>query len=294
MGSGGGGSSSSSGSQTNTIRYAAYIESRHKAFLSSVATYRTSKVATSPFADFVATNIDTAFLGSGIAISSYGSLFNKFSTYIETLNIGTLYSTALKRTSNSQEVKSLIVAEGALLSEELETESYPRLMTGARDLNAVMSSTFVIGKANLEATRLKLLSKFSTGVKFSLLPHALEMWKTNLEWNKNMVETYARYLQLYYSAKMDFTEQNYNMKVKHSLWPFTVLDHERAAIAALQGATNSKTVAGEGGPSTAQRAIGGALSGAASGAMIGSAIPGFGTMLGAGIGAAVGGLAGIF
>lgn len=286
---GGGGGGSGSGTQVTYIRYAPYIESSHKVFLGQIQTYRNAKKGRSPYAAYTATNIDTAFLGAGILISAYGSLFGKFLTYMQNIDTASLYDTAFTRTVNSQNVKNLVTAEGALLSEEIENEAYPRMLAGARDLNAVMSSTFVIGKANIEATRLKLLSKFSTGLKFSLLPHAMAVWKTQLEWNRGIVDNYARYLQLYYSAKMDTIEQNYTMAAKDELWPFTILDHERAALGAMQGAMNTKSIAGEG-PSTGQKVIGGAMSGAAAGAMI--AGTGAGPM-GALLGGAIGGLAGL-
>jgi hypothetical protein len=77
-------------------------------------------------------------------------------------------------------------------------------------------------------------------------------------------------LKLYYSIRTDVDEINYSMAAKHKLWPFTVLDYERAALGALQGATTSKTdVAGA---STAMKVLGGAMSGGAMGAMIGSQI----------------------
>ena len=77
-------------------------------------------------------------------------------------------------------------------------------------------------------------------------------------------------MKLYFSAKTDIDEVNYAMAAKNILWPFTVLDFERAALGALQGATNSKTdVAGA---STASRVLSGALSGAAMGAMVGGQI----------------------
>ena len=76
------------------------------------------------------------------------------------------------------------------------------------------------------------------------------------------------------------------MVTKNTLWPFTVLEYQRAALGAMQGASNSKSdVAGA---STAQKAIGGALSGAAGGAMIGSYFGPYGTAIGGAVGAIAG------
>ena len=72
---------------------------------------------------------------------------------------------------------------------------------------------------------------------------------------------YAEIMKLYFSGKMDVDGFNYEMMAKHALWPFTILDFERAGLGALQGATTmTKDVAGG---STASKAISGALGGAA-------------------------------
>ena len=142
---------------------------------------------------------------------------------------------------------------GSLIDDEIETTSLPRLQTGMRDMNAVMSSSFVVGKSLIEDTRTKMVAKFSADLKYRLIPIAQERWNTHLNWNKLTVGTYAEIMKLYFSAKTDVDEINYAMAAKNTLWPFTVLDFERAAVGALQGATTSKQdVAGA---STASRVL---------------------------------------
>jgi hypothetical protein len=115
-----------------------------------------------------------------------------------------------------------------------------------------------------------------------------------LEWNRGIVQWYAQAVQQYVASTLDINEQKYALYAKNTLWPFTVLDHERAAIGAMQAATTSETVSGEGGPSTAIKAVGGAVSGAATGAMIGASYGSSGGPWGAAIGLVVGGIAGAF
>jgi hypothetical protein len=77
------------------------------------------------------------------------------------------------------------------------------------------------------------------------------------------------------------------MSAKNTLWPFTVLDYERAALGAMQGA---KTTKGNAGESQVAKSISGVLGGASAGAMIGGAMTG----ASAGpIGAAIGGALGL-
>jgi hypothetical protein len=186
------------------------------------------------------------------------------------LDIDALFTQIYNDTIDSTVTKNLITAEGALIDDEIEDTSLPRLQLGLRDINSVISSTYATGKALLEDTRTKLVAKFSADLKYRLIPVAVDRWKAHLDWNKLVIGTYAEIMKLYYSVKTDVDEINYAMKAKDLLWPFTVLDFERAALGALQGATNSKTVVA--GASTMARVLSGALTGAAMGAMVGGQI----------------------
>ena len=81
-------------------------------------------------------------------------------------------------------------------------------------------------------------------------------------------------MKFYFSTKMDIEGLNYEMAAKNALWPFTVLDFEKAAVGAMQGAVNTVTGGEVAGSSKTSRMIGAALSGAAMGAMAGGAIGG--------------------
>jgi len=294
MGGGGGGGHRIT-QQINQITYAPYIQQHHTAFLNEVATYKYKLIDKSPFSDFTKFDIENAFFGAGYTIANYSSLFPLFNEYILNIDLDVLYNSVVESTLNNQAIHDLIVAEGALLNDDIETNALPRMTTGSRDINSSLSSTFLIGRSQLEAARLKNLAKFSAELKYRLLPIANERWATILNWNKNVVATYAEYLKFYIGAHTDVSDFNYEMITKDTLWPFTILDHQRAALAALQGAkSSSKDVMGSS-TNRGQKAMAGALSGAAMGAQIGMEI---GTksagIWGAVIGAVVGGAAGYY
>ena len=302
MGSGGGGSSTPANTST-TIRYAPYIETRHQNFLETVYTKRFAVINDSPFTNYTDVEVDDAFFGAGYTIASFPALYDMFGKFMAGLDIEALWEQLYTSTLESSAVGDLIAAEGDLIDDEIEESSLPRLQTGMRDINAVMSSSFVVGKSLIESTRTKVISKFSADLKYRLIPIAQERWTTHLNWNKLVIGTYSEIMKLYFSAKTDVDEINYAMAAKNTLWPFTVLDFERAALGALQGATNQKTDAA--GASTTARVLSGALSGAAMGAMVGGQITtpavaatsttpavaagsyaGTGSLIGAGLGAA--------
>jgi len=265
----GGSSTHRNTSQTTYIRYAPYIEDYHTAFLALVAEKGNAVINDSPFSGYTNIEVDVAFFGTGYLISSFPSLYDMYGKFLAGLDIEVLYSQIFEDTVNAPAVNNLVSAEAAMMDDDIEINSLPRMQTGLRDINSVMSSSFVVGKSLIEDARVKSLSRFSSDLKYRMIPVASARWQTHLEWNKGVVGVYAELMKLYYSAKTDVNETNYAMAAKNKLWPFTVLDFERAALGALQGATNTKTdVAGA---STASKVISGALSGAAMGAMVGGA-----------------------
>lgn len=263
-GSGGGGGG---GDQTTTVRYAPYVESKHQSFLTAMQTFRESATGASPFDGYTDIVVEAAFFGSGYAISSFPSLYDMYGKFMAGLDIDAIYDQVYEDTVNSSEVDNLVSAEVELLDDDIEQNILPRFQLGMRDINSVVSSSFVVGKALIESARVKSISKFSAELRYRLLIAASDRWKTHLEWNKHVVMSYIEVMKLYYATKLDIDDFNYSMAAKDVLWPFTVMEYERAALGALQGAgTSTSDVAGS---SKTARALSGALAGAAAGASFG-------------------------
>ena len=286
MGKGGG-----SGDVKTTVRYAGYIEDKHKVFLDEIVVRRTAAIDNSPYSGVATIASDDGFFGVGYTLASFPSLYDMYGKFMAGLDVEDLYTQIYGDLMEGPVTHNLVSAEAAFLSDELESDTIPRYEVGMRDINAVMSSTFIIGKALLEETRLKAVAKYSAGLQYALLPIAAQRWQAHLEWNKGVVAVYSEIMKLYFSAKMDVDSHNAEMLAKNRLWPFTVLDYERVAIAAMQGAT--KTTTDSAGSSGASRAISGALGGAAMGAMAGAKIGAVGGPMGAAIGGAVGLIGGL-
>lgn len=263
------GSKSKSGG-TTIVRYAGYIESQHKAFLSLIASYRNDVIDDSPFSGYVDVEVENAFFGLGYTISSFPSLYDMYGKFMAGLDIDSLWDQIFEDTVNSSLVGNLVTAQADLLDDEITTTSLPRMQEGMRDINSVIASSFVIGKAIIEDGREKTLAKLDAELKYKLIPVAESRWQTHLQWNQQVVSIYSEIMKFYFAAKHDVNEDNYSFAAKDKLWPFTVLEFERAALGALQGATNTRSDAA--GTSTTARVLAGALSGASMGAMVGSNI----------------------
>jgi len=253
-------------------RYAPYIEKKHSAFLNTVQYHRIATQDDSPYAGYVDIPVDDAFFGADFNINSFPSLYDMFGKYIAGLDIEKVWSTIFERTLNSTVIDDLVTAESALLDDEIDIQSIPKMGIAMRDANAVLTSTFIINKALIESQRVKTIVQFSGNLKYNLIPEIQELWKNQLNWNKTIIDSYANVIKLYYSIKLDITDFNYGMATKDILWPFTVLEFEASALSALQMAgsqsSSSKTKGGAGGSKVAG-AIGGAMSGAMAGAMVG-------------------------
>jgi hypothetical protein len=233
-------SSSDSGSTVNTIRYAPYVEDKHAEFLNESKAAGDAISGLSPYADSEDIDINDAFFGAGFTVSSFPSLYDMYGKFMAGLDVEVLWEQLFEGTVNSPTVSVLVKAESDLLDDDIEETSLPRFQLGLRDINAVMSSSFVTGKALIESAKVKSLAKFDAELRYRLIPVAEARWGKHLEWNSKVVQSYATIIQLYYNTLITIDERNLNVAAQDTLWPFTVLEFERANIAALQGATTAE------------------------------------------------------
>ena len=282
-----GGSSGGSSSGVTTIRYAGYVEAAHKIFLEDSKTYGDLAIDNNPYDLFEEVPIDVGFFGAGYTMASFPSLYDMYGKFVAGLDIDALWSQEVEATVNGPEVGNLVAAQSKLLSDELDSTVLPRYMTGMRDMNAVLSSSYMIGKAQLEDTRQKTVAKISAELKYKMLDMAQAKWQAHLSWNSSTVTQYADIMKYYFGVKQTVDGYNYTMLGYKQKWPLEILDYERANLGSLQGATKTATEGSAGGASTGSKVVGGAVAGAAMGSYI---LPGWGTA----IGAVVGGIAGAF
>jgi len=284
----GGGGGDSGGTNVNIVRYASYVEEAHEDFLDDSSYFGDllRPIASSPYADFVQLDNDDAIYGIGYAMSSFPSLYDMYGKFMAGVDIESLFEQVLYDVQNADTIRDVSDAHRDLLTDDIEQDTLPRFRAGMRDINSVMSSTFIVGEAIIEQGRVKKLAEFDAKLQYSLIPVAAELFAKHLSWNQQVVGTYLDIIKTAATIKFDETAINCEIVAKDKLWPFTVLAQERANLGALQGARTETTSDAVKGPSTASKVIGGAMSGAAAGSMVS---PGYGTA----IGAVLGGIAGL-
>jgi len=275
--------SSSGGEGDSTIRYAPYIESKHQSFLNRSERFGEKIRDNNPYKDYVDLDFNDAFYGDGYVMSSFPSLYDMYGKFMAGLDIEVLWDQVLNDVQHSSTIQAAVIAHRDLLDENLTGIILPRFKEGMQDVNAVMTSSFIKGKANLERGNQYKIAEFDANLRYKLIPVAAEVFTKHLAWNQTMIATYINVMRFGILAKMDTDTTNYGFALKDIMWDFTVLEQERANIGALQGAVSSQA-GGE--PSTTQKVLGGVVGGAAAGSAIS---PGIGTV----VGGVLGGLAGL-
>jgi hypothetical protein len=278
MGGKGGGSSES------TVRWAPYVEAAHIELIENYQNYRTwalvpdpvkglynwdysGGLISSPYRDFTPLAIEDAFFGAGLDISSLVPVFDMYDQLITLMDLNASFNTIFADTVNGTVIDNLVSAQATKLSDDLEQVAYPRFECGLRDINSVISTSFMMGRAVMEQGRTKALAAYDAELRYRLYPIVIERWKATIDWNRMSYEEYVNTLKFYVMIKEELDKFTQETRAKNSLWVFTILEYERGCAAALAGpqtATNEVK-----GASTGQQIAGGVMMGLSALMMVG-------------------------
>jgi hypothetical protein len=160
-----------------------------------------------------------------------------------------------------------------------------------RDINAVMTSAFVLGRANIEAARGHDVAKYQADLRLKAFSDdALKLIDLKLRYQLAVAQTLTEQQRIAIVAQTEEEQANTEYAMKDALWDIELYQYGANLLAGIGGGTS---VAGASKLSKTQSTIGGALSGAAAGMALG-AMQGapFGPGVGTAAGAVIGGLAG--
>ena len=240
--------------QQTTIRFAPYVEERHSNFLTTTYNYRAGAIADNPYSGHDNIDIDSAFFATGVGISSMPALYDMFGKHMSGLDIEDVWGKSFENFYDKPEIDEDVEAEITVAEQEI-IDALSAFQIAARNSNCVTSSTFIIGNALIEGTRVKDLSKISLKSKVDLIPDMNDKFLGSLRFNKSEVTTYAEMMKVYYLEKVNIENKNTITDAREILWPFTVMDFERAAIASLQGRGTYQKAYGQRHRSTLSRAL---------------------------------------
>lgn len=284
-----------SGGGDTRVQFAEYIQEMHNAMLGTRVTSPLYNVAqamnaawrSNPYAGVTTVKAEDGFIGVGVTVGERTPLMTLFSMFMRDVDPKILWTQLYEDSVNSDQVTGAVVAQDALMQDEIDERIMPKFLAGSRDINAIHSSTFVIGKALLMDSKQKLIADFSAKLKLKQVDIAQARWEKHLNWNAAIVATYSDIMKLYYTAHFDSESRQLEYDVKEATWDLSIFEYGRSMLGALNGAA-AATPRNE--PSQAAKGIAGAMAGAGAGAMIGSQISDNG---GAAYGAAAGGVLGL-
>lgn len=251
-GSGGGGSSGKSD-------WPDYMKEHHHAFLGEIDSIIP---ATNPYTGVVAYDPASVLSALASSLSSFVTFYASIGNTLTTCKAA--WSGWL--TTTSTDLNAALVAE-------LDTRGVPEFEAGMRDINAVQTSSFVLGKAmlyarvGLEAAKLALLNT----------NQAMDMTMKYGEILRNQFSAQMDYSKIVIIAGKEKADRQVELDVEEAKWVFF---NYREAGALLGSIGSSAAMQSSAKPNPAASALGGAMAGAAAGAAFGP----YGAIAGAVIG----------
>lgn len=195
---------------------------------------------------------------------------------------------------DSATIDAEVAAFTTILDNQLDSEVYPKFEAGMRDINAVMSSAFVIGKALIVEGRNAQVAKYDADLRHKAYlfkaDSTLKMAEAYINWKAQIVElnrtaglAITDMNKVNVVIEREGTDQDLKLAELEATWEFEAFMYAGNFLASIGGGTYVPTATK--GISTTQSALSGALSGAAMGATMGP--------IGAAVGAVVGGIGGL-
>jgi hypothetical protein len=286
----------------STVHFAEYLETFHSDVLNdqgsdwpniSLTDALNAAFGRSPFSvAYLYPDIGT--YGSGYTTASFPSLFDMFGKFMAGLDLHSLWEKSYNAMIASSPIGAVINSQAEKLDDDIEQRVMPRYENGMRDIGAIHSSAFAVGRSIIEDTRIRSINDFSAKLQLGILESSTSLWAKHLDWNGSVISTYAELQRIGQALHIEADQHNTTMASKNLTWDLDLFDYARALMGALNGAPAAVDPASKGGPSPLTKGISGGLAGAAAGAYVGSVVPGLGTAVGAVIGGVVGFAAGYF
>lgn len=275
---GGGNSGGGGGGGSGKISYPAYMESMHTTWLSDVDGYMDTAIAANPFSGESAydpttpiSDMDTAICAFDAVVDAmaheddWASAFVQAITYVD----GQLIN------DNSFIAEAKAYAD--ILDFEFQTRGLPQFEAGMRDIGAVGSSSYAIGKAVMYVQKARDVAKHVSEIRVKgylqrneIVARSAEVMLRNLvsrvdfESRVASLTTDANRIEIV--AKKEETDQNLAIDEAEAKWALDISMYGAKELASIGGGVPSTSRSQ---PSQVQSALGGALAGASVGASVG-------------------------
>lgn len=227
----------------------------------SITDVMNASLGSSPFIGAVAYDPDTPVAAMIGAPDDLGTL-------VDLLSAGTGLNTLINNVLDEGRIDDAVTEFSEDLGNRLTVEVLPRFEAGMRDINGVLSSAFVIGRAVIEDGQTRQVAKYSADLHLKAFSDdAIKIIQMKLDFQRVVSSLIIEANRLKIVAKKEEADGNLKIDESDALWDLEVFKYGGNLLASISGATISTQK--HQGSSTAQSVIGGGLSGAAAGALIG-------------------------
>ena len=265
MGSSGGGGSS------GAVSHSAYLEAIHSNWLSdsgvdtlekSVTEVMDSALGNSPWAGKFSYDPDADIAVYEAEAAALRLLLDNLS---DTADWASLYAQADTTLAGPGEaaIAADVAAYGAVLDVDLNTKILPRFRRGMQNINAVVSSSYVLGLAVIEGFRDMEIAKYNAALrldanarKLTATDMMVQMAGRRVSWNTEYLKTLIEACRIKIVAKKEETDRNATIEDADAKWDLGVFQYGSNLLAAIGGGTSVPYAPGNN--STAST-IGGAL-----------------------------------
>ena len=288
----GGGGGSSGGGSSGRVDYPEYMKQWHAEALfggppvypsMSVSEAMNAAFGNSPFLGVAAYNPDEP-------VAAMLTASEKLEDLVDLLSAGTGLDDLISKMLTDEHIKDAVAAHRAELDDILTSNQIPRFEAGMRNINAVVSSSFVIGRALLEEAALKQVAKMSAELRQQAFGElALQVAQLKLDYRYRLSALTIEANRMKIVAKKEETDSNIKIAESDALWDLEVFKYGGNLLGSIAGTAVSTGDNRWDARPAAGSVIGGALSGAAAGAYIGGKS---GAAMGGPIGAVVGAVLG--
>jgi len=191
-----------------------------------------------------------------------------FDTLVTLLSTGTGLDTLVSGILDTTRIDTAVDAFDDDLDARIDADVYPRFEAGMLNINAVISSAFVIGRANIEEGRNREVAKYSASLRLkAATDDALKVVALKLEYQKSLTHYVIEANRIAVVAHKEQDDKDLGIDVSEATWDLEIFQHAANMLAGISGGTGASTAKE---PSQITSAIGAGISGAATGALVGS------------------------
>lgn len=278
MGSSGGGGAS------GAVSHSAYLEKIHGDWLNdegidfiekSMTEVMDTALGNSPWTGKLAYDPDADISAYEAVIAAFKVMLSGLS---ETVDWAALYAQADLTLAGPAEaaITADALAFSTILDTDLNTKILPRFRRGMQNINAVVSSAFVIGEAVIEGFRDMEIAKYTSALrldtnarKITATDMMVQMAGRRIAWNEDYMKTFIEASRIKLVAKKEETDRNAALDEADAKWDLGVFQYGSNLLASIGGGTSVPYAPGTNSTATS---LGGALAVVGAGAQIYNAL----------------------